>query len=364
MKTSELVATAASQVACRLRRLVLLRAAACTNIIIIFFIALNANAMPLNGYIASLSRIETLIASDQIEPARADAKALIGQQIESLNGPFHADDALLGDIANAKRVDVRIVPRLAATIAALRRINGMTASATDDKLLTKLEEEQRVAKPKAGGNMPVDDLTGDRVMMLTKAIGEAWSWLGDKIARFFEWLDGFWPQSQNKEAKPSNIRGIVVGVVILIAIVVAILAWMAIRRSRAAAPQLVESSAPIASSRDEDPLSRATNEWERYAAQLAAAGRNREAIRAWYHAVLVALYGAAILHFRKGRTNWEYVATLSPSLLWRGSFIELTRRFENEWYGASESSAEALDDCSRRARTILSAMARVSRGAA
>ena len=38
MKTSELVATAASQVACRLRRLVLLRAAACTNIIIIFFI--------------------------------------------------------------------------------------------------------------------------------------------------------------------------------------------------------------------------------------------------------------------------------------------------------------------------------------
>ena len=80
--------------------------------------------------------------------------------------------------------------------------------------------------------------------------------------------------------------------------------------------------------------------------------------------MLVALYGAAILHFRKGRTNWEYVATLPPTLPWRRGFIELTRRFELEWYGLAESTSEALDDCRGQARAILNTVARTSRGAA
>ena len=62
-----------------------------------------------------------------------------------------------------------------------------------------------------------------------------------------------------------------------------------------------------ASQRDADPLSREQDEWEKYAAELAAAGRLREAIRAWYHAVLVGLFRAGLLHHHKGRTNWEYV---------------------------------------------------------
>jgi hypothetical protein len=115
----------------------------------------------------------------------------------------------------------------------------------------------------------------------------------------------------------------------------------------------VLASDPIASKRDEDPLSRGATEWERYAAQLAASGRIREAIRAWYHAVLVTLYAAGILHFRKGRTNWEYVAALSPEIAWRSEFVTLTRRFEEEWYGRERSAIEALEDVSGHAREIL-----------
>jgi hypothetical protein len=322
--------------------------------------AFAANAMTLDEYIASLEKIQSFIAAGQLDTARDSARAITGQEVEG----FHTDDALLGAIANAKRIDVRIPTRLAATIAELRLIKPGNSDTPDKNLLDEIDKQQRTAKPRLGGELGVDQLTGDHVVRLSNAIEKAFQWLGEKISKFFEWLLRFWPESRTKEGNAGKIRGAVIGVAILIAIVVGVLAWIAIRRSRTAKPDVVESAAPIASSRDEDPLSRAANEWERYATQLVAAGRMREAIRAWYHAVLVALYGASILHFRKGRTNWEYVATLPPTIPWRRGFIDLTQRFEHEWYGADESTHEALDECQRRARAILESVARSSRGAA
>jgi hypothetical protein len=155
--------------------------------------------------------------------------------------------------------------------------------------------------------------------------------------------------------------GTLVGLIVLI---LAILAFEVIRRSRKRARNVVEESAPLTSTRDDDPLSRGANEWERYAAQLAEAGRLREAIRAWYHAVLVTLYGANILHYRKGRTNWEYVAGVGPEHAWRPRFIDLTRLFENEWYGSDDSSSDALAECSAAARHVLNSVRRTAREAA
>ena len=301
-------------------------------------LALAANAMPLDDYIATLERIRSLVTSGQIDQARVDARALMGQQIESPNGPFHADDALLDSIVKSTKVDVRAATRLAATIAELRRTKGEAAmEPPNETLLRRIANDQAEAQPKMGGELPTDDMTGEKVTRLVDALKKAWEWILDKIIRFWNWLDSFFPTSKRQEIGSHDIRGMATGIAIVIAIVVALLAWTAMRRSRGAAPELVESAAPISSSRDEDPLSRASNEWEKYAAQLAAAGRYREAIRAWYHAVLVTLYSASILHFRKGRTNWEYVAALSPALPWRREFIELTRKFEHEWYGAMES---------------------------
>lgn len=327
------------------------------------FLALAANAMPLADYIAALERIESLVSSHQFDAARVDARALIGQQIESPNGLFQADGALLGSIINAKNIDVRTTARLAATIAELRRTTGDAAvRPADDALLRKLENEQLRKQPKAGGELPTDEMTGENVNRFMEAFGKAWEWIAEKLIKFFEWLDSFFPKEKKKLVTTKDVHGMATGIAILVAIVVVILAWTAIRRSRRAAPVLVESAAPISSSRDDDPLSRASNEWEKYAAQLAAAGRYREAIRAWYHAVLVTLYGASILHFRKGRTNWEYVAALSPALPWRRDFIDLTRKFEHEWYGLTDSGEEALDDAQRMAKSILNAS--LSRGAA
>ncbi len=155
---------------------------------------------------------------------------------------------------------------------------------------------------------------------------------------------------------------IVIGVTVLIAAFIALLAFEVVRRARRRDAEAIASSEPLGSKRDEDPLSRGATEWERFAAQLASAGRFREAIRAWYHAVLVTCYSAGVLNFRKGRTNWEYVATLAPSVEWRPQMIDLTRRFEKEWYGHEQSAPDALDHCSELARNILDALRR--RGAA
>jgi hypothetical protein len=329
-------------------------------------IAFSANALTLSDYIGALERIESLVDSGQYDSASNLARSLSGQTIESPNGRFHADDALLGSLFDPKKIEVRVVPRIAATVSELRRVNGDKNPVRSDQiLLDTIEKEQRVAKPKEGGEISTDELTGDWTSRMTKAMGDVFEWIGDKIEKFMDWLSSFWPKSRQRDVETTgDIRGLVIGIAIAIAIFIVALAWIAIRRGRRAAPEVVESAAPIASKADEDPLSRASNEWERYAAQLASARRYREAIRAWYHAVLVALYSAAILHHRKGRTNWEYIATLSPSLPWRREFIELTRRFEHEWYGAFESDEQAHDDCSRRAKSILSAIVRVSRGAA
>ena len=127
--------------------------------------------------------------------------------------------------------------------------------------------------------------------------------------------------------------------VIALAAVLAVLGLLALRRRGAPAAFPAPAAAPAPPARDDDPLSRRAGEWEVYARELAAAGRCREAVRAWYHAVLVALYQQGALHHRKGRTNWEYVAAVPPEAAWRPAFAALTRRFEREWYGSDRSSA-------------------------
>jgi hypothetical protein len=140
--------------------------------------------------------------------------------------------------------------------------------------------------------------------------------------------------------------------VIVVAAVLGLLAVAALRRSTSAETPATSRPRP-ASQRDADPLSREQEEWEAYAAELASAGRMREAIRAWYHAVLVALFRAGLLHHHKGRTNWEYVARVPAESSWRAELIRLTRRFDREWYGSERSAAESLRECASEARSIL-----------
>jgi hypothetical protein len=313
-----------------------------------------AAPIALDDYVAGLTRIRTLLAANQIAEAKSEAAKLSGAEIVWSGGRMHADDSLLGAIAKTARADRQLLLRIDTTLDAIRESGAMKSGRVDPKLLQRVAAEQDVPELAPGGEVTTN-IKADVPLLerIATSIADAFHWLSDKIAKILDWLIDLFPRSESGgRSVTAGIQKIVYAVVAVIVILIVVLAISVARRSKRGTA-VVETSAPFGSKRDEDPLSRGANEWERYAAQLGAAGRYREAIRAWYHAVLVTCYSAGVLHFRKGRTNWEYVATLAPSLAWRAEMIQLTRRFEREWYGSDESMREALDDCSGRARGIL-----------
>jgi hypothetical protein len=329
---------------------------------------LHAATMTLAEYQAALTRIRSFLETGNVDGARAEGKGLAGSEIDSPNGRFKADSTLLAEVNTAKPHDLGVESRIDASLASLRRVAPAKPIAVDAALMQRLQREQTVQELRRGGALHGVKVEAPLLTRIGEAIVKAARWVGDEVVKFVDWLTRFWPDSETrpkkKPAATSGMRWTIGGLVALIILVLAVLAFEVIRRSRKGTPRQVEESAPLGSSRDDDPLSRGANEWERYAAQLAAAGRTREAIRAWYNAVLVTLYGANVLQFRKGRTNWEYVAALRPELAWRPRFIHLTRRFEEEWYGSDQSSADALDECGAAARHIVDAVRRAKREAA
>lgn len=320
------------------------------------FIATSARALDVAGYIAALENIDARLAAKNLAAAQNEAKALLGAEVRWAKGTFTADGSVLQAVIDARTADGPHRARLLATIAELRRAAGMETARGDRKLLEQIAAEQEPPPLPEGGNIPTS-IERDIPLLerIALALSEMWEWIADKLGKLVEWLLDLLPR-RSASGPAAMVRWIIFAIVAVIVAMLIILAINVLRRSRPAAEEEVASSAPLGSRADEDPLSRGATEWERYAMQLAAAGRFREAIRAWYHAVLVTCYAAGILHFRKGRTNWEYVASLGPSLEWRPEMIELTRRFEREWYGSLHSTADAFDDCSARARQILTAL--------
>jgi len=222
------------------------------------------------------------------------------------------------------------------------------------KLLERLRLEEAASQIKAGGEVAQPPISTEPLLeRIVEAAEKVLEWIGDKLVKLWDWLTQMWPRDKATGGSAIKTRFVVGALALAIVTVIGILVWEVMRRSRRNVHVPVAASEPIASSQDADPLSRGASEWERYAAQLAAAGRIREAIRAWYHAVLVTCYGAGIFHYRKGRTNWEYVGAISPEMTWRSDFITLTRAFETEWYGHTASTRDALEACSERAERIL-----------
>jgi hypothetical protein len=317
----------------------------------------GATVIPLAQYVGSLTHIKTLLDARDAASARDEARTLATYEVDSPSGRFAADASLLNAIAHTGRAD----SRLDATIAALRDAAPQTnGTSTDRELLERLRRAETPDELRSGGEISVVTPDNEHVETFAKKIARALRWLWKKIEQFYDWIMSWWPQERvQKLTEASGGTAWLVGaVVLLIVAMLAILAFEVVRRSRKRIAVPVAESNPISSKEDDDPLSRGANEWERYAEQLAAAGRIREAIRAWYHAVLVTLYGSGILHFRKGRTNWEYISALAPDLIWRAEFVRLTRRFEEEWYGHDASNVEALDDCSRKAKRIIDSVRR------
>jgi len=313
------------------------------------------DSVTLEHYTRSLEALQRLLQEERLEEARGAARDLRSRAV------LWGDETLATDTNT-----------LDAVVAAASAAEGARAGVRLDRLVTALRQTSDdaapvYARPEVLARLaPVDPLRrgGDvatlRVKPLTlpERVEAALFAVADAVASFVsklrEWLAALRPRRAPGQATPG--RTAVAAVAFALA-VVAVLTVLVLRSRRRPAELAAPEPARLRSSRrDEDPLSRGASEWERHAGELAAARRWREAIRAWYHAVLVSLFRLGLLHYQKGRTNWEYVARLDPGVAWRPGFIALTSLFDREWYGRRTSDAEAFAECARSAGGVLSAV--------
>jgi hypothetical protein len=271
------------------------------------------------------------------------------------DGAFTADSTVLEAVLEAKDPEAsrRAAARLRRLLVALPEgaAGDPVPPAVDPVALEGLRAKDDTAKGGAVGRLEVQAPSGlGRVAEGTVA---AYDWVAERVNRLLDGLKKLWPKASRPESPSGSASVAAIAVVVAAALILGILTWRTVRRG-ASAPVEVESER-AAPARDEDPLSRETTQWEARARDLAAAGRWREAVRAFYHAVLVALFEAGLLHYQRGRTNWEYAAALSPQLALRPAFLDLTRIFDREWYGRRQSDAEAVRACAEAARSILRA---------
>jgi hypothetical protein len=300
----------------------------------------------LDAMAASLDRRDVAAAGAQAEELETRTLACDG-------GTVPLDPALMDEVRHADAAHAPILARrVSALAAALRTLDTTGAASSDRGLIDRLRAEADVAR---GGTVAEPNIRPLEVPeSLLQRLQRVVDAIGVQLDRLLRWLYKLWPDDAEPRSAEGGAVSVTLAAVAAAVAVFALLAVLTVRRHRAAPS--APATAPPAKDADEDPLSRESSEWERYARELAAAGRRREAVRAWYHAVLSALFRTARLEPRKGRTNWEHVARLGPELGWRPSFIEITRRFEREWYGRDASTAEALADCARLATALLHAV--------
>lgn len=116
---------------------------------------------------------------------------------------------------------------------------------------------------------------------------------------------------------------------------VAVLIALFLGRAKTAKPESATALANVALDIREQPPAVFLDE----AAQLAAAGKYREALRALYLATLVALDRQRLITFDPHLTNWQYMRQMPRSEA-RELFGRFTRAFDFKWYG-HEATVEA-----------------------
>ncbi|MBN2370920.1 MAG: DUF4129 domain-containing protein [Vicinamibacteria bacterium] len=316
----------------------------------------EAAPLTLVEYAERLEAIGHALRLNDLTLARERASELGKLRIVWEHGPLSPDAGLLEEVRNVTDANMaRLAGRIARLVADLRdhMLSQQSAPARRDILENVKPKDEltegcvvdpRIPRPSPGLRARFEKLLQDMADGLSTALRRIW-----------DWLRRFWPSKPVPHEGAGNqttTMVIAIGVVALAVLVLVILTLRAPYRKATELP--AEATAPR-SRTDDDPLSREADEWERYAESLAAAGRRREAIRAWYHAALVTLFRTGRLHYAKGRTNWEYVSALAPGLAWRATFIDLTRLFDREWYGHEDSSPQTLSACARQVRAVLRA---------
>lgn len=322
----------------------------------------SAAEMTFGQYSRALRDLLATASSGDAPAAGAEAQRLLGYRIACSDGSVSPDTTVLKRLAEARdEASLReILPRLESLVAATQSDADVSEIrlSTDARLLKRIRAEQASDDPRRGGGVGPRAPEMTLPQWLSETISDLWEGLHGVLTDIWNWLRRFFDvgRSTSDALSGGRLRTLIVVIVIAVAAVLAYALYTALRRGAVEVPHETSSAALATSGRDADPLSRSPTEWERYAEQLHAAGRSREAIRAWFHAILVTLFKAGQLHYRKGRTNWEYAYSLSPEVAWRREYVELTREFERHWYGADTAPSESSRSYGLRSQTVLEAV--------
>jgi len=310
-----------------------------------------AEELSVSEYAKRLARLRAALDGGDYADARGQAERLLTVRVRFQNERLQPDRSVLVPVTQVREVTAArsFIERLRVLEESLRPNQApapMPTHTADDKLLSKLRHEQAVRDPQVGGDVArVPDPSSGYGDAIIKIFKDVWRWLWGRLVSFLRWVANLFTSSAPGQRWSWEEMGpLTLMLTLLLLGIVGLLTWDSIKKNRRRLEnaQPVPSDARGAQVADADPTSRDTNEWETFARQLFAEGKHREAVRAWYHALLTTLFRAGHLHYRKGRTNWEYCNDLSPALEWRPVFLETTRVFEHRWYGQASASSEDL----------------------
>ena len=97
----------------------------------------------------------------------------------------------------------------------------------------------------------------------------------------------------------------------------------------------------------ENALDHTPDEWQALAAQWSACGDYRTAMRTLYLALLVSLHRSRLIDYHQAHTNWVYVRRFRGDDECRGTLRQLTRAFDDVWYGGQSCDPQRYDAFAR-----------------
>lgn len=352
-----------ADLAARLERVFNRKATLAAALLCLLAPSISAAEISLDEYRESLEAISADIRNQRHESAFDRMGQLRSDRVQLGELTFVPDESLFATPGSETEL-TGLLARIDATVAALRSVEASgTGAAANHEMLDAERQRQLLPALPAGG--AAADLTIDRGIWddITEWLMKTFSWISEKLEWLWDWLITLWPRTYARDPE-GGVTLTVMMTTILIAACLLALALMVIRRSRRrpkTAPVTVERIASVA---DQDPRSRPESEWVRLARSLAAAGRHREAIRAWYNAILATLIRTRRVAWIRGRTNWEYVSAVAASSPWKGDLVRLTAEFDREWYGNHEVDSTAYASFAETAAMILESIDDRREGAA
>lgn len=326
-------------------------------LVLVTTLAAAEPSMRVESYREALDAIAARLDAGDTARAAELASGLEGERIDWEGEPLLPDAALLSAIAGDHGAEVR--PALDALRAALHETTGIAAELTTDdrRTLERLGRERVETRGPALPGMPEVEIPWRE--RAGQWLSAAARWVGRKIVALVRWLKRWWGPIERPLPSPETVTGLANGVLVSVGIVAVLLVGLAVAvLLRRRAPRVEPAAAAPASGADAEPTSRDEPAWRARAEALAAEGRHREAIRAFYHALLVRCFQTGALHARRGTTNREYARALDARVAWAPEFDELTLRFDLEWYGHDSSTAGSFRDFSERTEVLIGRVGR------